>query len=252
MLAQIQKPDLWIIVDNSSSEHDWSVAKELSWVRYFQVEGEMSIGMLRNHCLAIALEAGAEHIVFWDDDDYYPPTRISTGVKALLDNPDADIATSSRMFLFLVRENVMMETGPFGENHGTAATYTIRRRYAEKHAFLDKKRGEELEFTNQWSAKMIQVPAEETIVVTGHGRNTVDKSDILRNPATYNSKVANDVNGKMYFRARWPVPWDLFQSTFFDARCDQLPESTPMAQSHSAEYLTRRTEETVESSERHA
>lgn len=249
MLSQIQKPDLWIIVDNSDApEYDWSASKELPWVMYTRVAGEKTIGALRNHCLGIALAAGADTIVFWDDDDYYPPTRISSGVKALIDNPEADIAASSRMFLFLVRENVMMETGPFSPKHGTAATYTIRRRYAETHKFPDKSRGEELEFTNQWTANLVQVPAEETIVVMGHGRNTVDKSEILRTPKIYNAKIANDVNGKMFFRARWPVPWDLFRSTFFDARCDRLPESTRTAPSRSADYLIRHTEGIVESS----
>ena len=253
MLSQIQQPDLWVIIDNSPpSEYDWSIAKELPWVVYMRVTGDITIGEMRNRCMGVAVAAGAEHIIFWDDDDYYPPTRIYTGVKALMDNPEADIAASSRMFLFLVRENVMLETGPFGPKHGTAATYTIRRRYAETHKFPDKARGEELEFTDQWNANMIQVPSEETIVVMGHGRNTVDKSDILRNLNLYKAKIANDINGKMFFRARWPVPWDLFRSTFFDARCDRLPESTPMAPSRSADYLIRHTEGTVRSSEHHA
>jgi glycosyltransferase involved in cell wall biosynthesis len=104
MLSQIQKPDLWIIVDNSSSpEYDWAASKELPWVMYTRVAGEKTIGTLRNDCLGMALAAGAEHIVFWDDDDYYPPTRISSGIKALMNNPEADIAASSRMFLFCTR-----------------------------------------------------------------------------------------------------------------------------------------------------
>jgi hypothetical protein len=248
MMSQIQKPDLWIVLDNSTTpEYDWSSSKEIPWVQYSRILGDNSIGTLRNHCLGLALAAGANTIVFWDDDDYYPPTRISSGLKALQDNPDADIAASSRMFLYLVRENVMMETGPFGPKHGTAATYTIRRRYAETHKFLDKRRGEELEFTNQWTANMVQVPAEETIVVMGHGRNTVDKSAVLRNSKVYNAKIVNDANGKMFFRARWPVPWDLFRSTFFDVRCDQPQENTPRAQSHSGDYLIRHTGGTVES-----
>ena len=253
MLSQTMKPDRWIVLDNSSSpQYDWSPAKELPWVDYVRVEGDQSIGSLRTQCLKLALDAGAEFIVFWDDDDYYPPTRISTGVRALLTKPTADIATSSRMMLLLVRENVMLETGPFGDSHGTAATYTIRRRYAETHTFPDARRGEELGFTNQWTASMIQVSAEETIVVIGHGRNTVDKSVILQTPHVYNAKVVNSTNGKMWMRMRWPVPWDLFQSTFFASRCDQPPENTPKVQSRLAEHQIRHTEETVTSSEHRA
>jgi glycosyltransferase involved in cell wall biosynthesis len=217
MDMQIRKPDLWVVLDNSSSPaEDWSVAKDRSNVFYERVYGIKPIGWMRNRCLEIALEQGADYIVFWDDDDYYPPTRISTGIKALEANPDADIAGSSKMFLLLTRENVLLETGPFGPTHATAATYTIRRRYAESHRFLDTKaRGEELEFTGEWTANLVQVPPEETIVVLGHGRNTVDKSVLLVTPHLFRAVILNRDNGRMMVRARWPVPWDTFRTTFY-------------------------------------
>lgn len=217
MDMQIQKPDLWVIVDNSSTPaHDWSVAKDRPGVLYHRVYEPCTIGWMRNRCLEIALKEGADYIVFWDDDDYYPPTRISTGVKVLEENPEISITGSSKMFLLLTRENVMMEVGPFGPKHATAATWTIRRNYAEKNRFLDTKvRGEEVEFTNQWTANIFQVPPEETIVVMGHGRNTVDKSQILERPHIFMAKVVNKDNGKMMLRTRWPVPWDMFRTTFY-------------------------------------
>lgn len=212
---QRQKPDAWVIVDNSSTPaHDWSVATSCPGVVYERIHDPKTIGWLRNRCLEMALELGADYIVFWDDDDYYPPTRISSGVNALENTPTADIAGSSRMYLLLTRENVMMETGPFSDTHATAATHTIRRRYAESHRFPDKDKGEEREFTNDWSAALVQVPAEETIVVMGHGRNTVDKSDLFRRPELYRARVLNADNGRMFMRVRWPVPWDTFRTTF--------------------------------------
>jgi glycosyltransferase involved in cell wall biosynthesis len=217
MGMQSRKPDLWVIVDNSSSPaEDWAVAKNREGVLYERVYGVQPIGWMRNRCLEIALAQGADYIVFWDDDDYYPPTRIASGVKALEANPEADIAGSSKMFVLLTKENVMLEVGPFGPTHATAATYTIRRRYAESHRFVDTKaRGEELEFTKEWTANLIQAPSEETIVVLGHGRNTVDKSVILESPQAFKARVVNRDNGRMVLRAQWPVPWDTFRTTFY-------------------------------------
>lgn len=217
MDMQIQKPDLWVILDNSSSPaQDWSVAKGRTGVLYERVYEVRPIGWMRNRCVEIALEQGADYIIFWDDDDYYPPTRISTGIRALEANPAADIAGSSRMFLLLTKENVLLETGPFGPTHATAATYTIRRRYAERHKFLDTKtKGEEVDFTEHWTANMVQVPAEETIVVLGHGRNTVDKSVLLETPNLFKATIVNKDNGRMMFRARWTVPWETFRTTFY-------------------------------------
>jgi len=83
MLAQTQLPVKWIVIDNSThDEHDWSVCQSIPWVDYVRVREKQTIGELRNICLEKALAAGAEYIVFWDDDDYYPPTRISMGVKS--------------------------------------------------------------------------------------------------------------------------------------------------------------------------
>jgi glycosyltransferase involved in cell wall biosynthesis len=215
MELQIQKPDLWIIIDNSSdANQDWSIAKDHPGVLYEKIEETKTIGALRNRCLDLAIENGADYILFWDDDDYYPPTRISSGVRALESNPEADIAGSSKMFMLLTRENVLMTTGPFSDTHATAATFTIRRRYAESHRFPDKSRGEELVFTNEWKAKLIQVPSEETILVMGHANNTVDKSDVYKRPHIYKAAVVNADNGKMMARMKWPIPWDIFRTTF--------------------------------------
>ena len=228
MEAQIVQPVAWVVVDNSTTpEQSWCEATYASPLVYEYVEGERPIGWLRNRCLELALEQNPDFIVFWDDDDYYPPTRISTGVKALLDNPTADIAASSKMHILLVRENVMMVAGPFHDKHGTAATYTVRASYAKTHRFNpEKTRGEELDFTGGWTANMLQVNSEETIVVMGHGRNTVDKSDLLHRPRAYNSVVVNSANGKMMLRSRWPVPWDLWKTTFSGVGCVSLRDCT--------------------------
>jgi glycosyltransferase involved in cell wall biosynthesis len=82
MDMQLRTPDLWVILDNSSTPaEDWSVAKDRPGVLYERVYEVRPIGWMRNRCLDIALAEGADVIVFWDDDDYYPPTRISSGIK---------------------------------------------------------------------------------------------------------------------------------------------------------------------------
>jgi glycosyltransferase involved in cell wall biosynthesis len=253
MDMQIRPPDLWIIVDNSTTPaHDWSIAKDRPGVLYERVYEPLTIGALRNRCLDLALAKGADIIVFWDDDDYYPPTRISTGLRALEANPHADIAGSSRMHLLLTRENVFLETGPFSEHHATAATWTLRRSYAETHRFEDKARGEEYGFTNGWTASLVQVPAEETIVVLGHRHNTVDKSDLLVRPSMYKATILNQDNGRMVVRSRWPLPWDIFRSTFCTEGCGALQAILPSEASPSARVLTPRTAETEGSAEHRA
>ena len=199
----------WIVLDNSDRTEDgWQNPTE-------RIGGTRTVAWMRNRCIELALETKCDYIVFWDDDDYYPPKRISTGVTALESDFTKSIAASSKMFLLLTKENVMMTTGPFHETHGTAATFTVRRSYAECNRFDPSKlKGEEVSFTNGWTAPMVQVSPEDSIVVMGHSRNTVDKSDLLKRPQVYSAKIINDANGKQWMRSRWPVPWDLYRATF--------------------------------------
>lgn len=213
---QLEQDWVWLVVDNSDDpEKDWSPFQHDDRVVYHKIEGKKPVAWLRNYCLEQALKLDFEYLVFWDDDDYYPPTRISGGISALEKTPDADIAGSTRMYILLTRENAMMLTGPFQENHATAATWTVRRRYVEANRFDETRtRGEEVSFTKDWKAKMVQVSPEECIVVMGHAHNTVDKSEILKHPRSYRSDIVNTDNGKMVFRSRWPVNWELWKKTF--------------------------------------
>ena len=157
------------------------------------------------------------------------------------------------MYLLLTRENVLMTTGPFHDLHATAATHTIRRRYAETHRFdPEKARGEEVTFTKGWTAKLKQIPAEDTIVVMGHSRNTVDKSQLLLRPQMFNAKVVNDINGKMAFRSRWPIEWGLWRRTFVDEAPASLPDCIPWGAEPPEVHPTARTEGTATSSEHRA
>ena len=225
MKQQTIKPDVWVIYDNSeTSEQSWKDIMQLNiGIRIVYVPtssvSHQPIGEMRNTCIEYALEYNPDYVVFWDDDDYYHPERIEQNIQALQKNPSADISASSKMFLLLTRENVFMSTGPFHEKHGTAATFCVRGEYARKNRFDGTKtRGEEVSFTNKWSANLVQVEnPEKMIVVMGHSKNTVDKSDLLVRPKMYNSTIINDANGKMYFRNHWNVSsqvWGLFRSTF--------------------------------------
>jgi glycosyltransferase involved in cell wall biosynthesis len=217
MKAQTRQPDLWVVVDNSSDPNDtWiGIGKDYPHVLYDRVEEPHTIGWMRNRCLDLALKAGAEYIVFWDDDDYYPPRRIEDAIVALEANPAAELAGSSKMYLLVLPENTLMTVGPYGPNHSTAATMVVRRRYAEVNRFNpEKEKGEEFSFTKGWTAPVAQVNAETAIVAIGHTRNTVNKSQVVHKPRVFAAESVNDVNGKQVFRMRWPVQWDLFRRTF--------------------------------------
>ena len=215
MRGQTMKPDHWIVLDNTPGEGGWKPSELVTLHAHTE---PLTIAQMRNKCLELALETKCGFIVFWDDDDYYPPTRIQTGVDALKANPTADIAGSSFMHVMLTELNVLMSVGPYQDKHATAATWTLRRRYALNNTFdVTRTFGEEHSFTHGWNANLIQVDADKTIVVMGHKGNTVSKTQLFWDPDKFLAKVVNNINGKQAFRSRWalaPPLWDLWRTTF--------------------------------------
>lgn len=215
MRAQTMKPDLWIVLDNTQGEGGWKESELITLHRHAE---PLTIAQMRNTCIELAIKAGCEFIVFWDDDDYYPPARIQIGVDALKDKPSADIAGCSLMHLMLTELNALMTVGPYQDKHATAGTWTLRRRYAMNNTFdVTKTFGEEASFTHGWKANLIQVDPHQTIVVMGHKGNTVSKTQVFWEPEKFLAKVVNTINGKQAFRSRWnltPELWDLWRTTF--------------------------------------
>lgn len=215
MRAQTMKPDHWIVLDNTLGEGGWNASDLVTLHTHTE---PLTIAQMRNKCLELALETKCGFIVFWDDDDYYPPTRIQVGVDALKANPAADIAGCSFMYVMLTELNALMSVGPYQDRHATAATWTLRRRYALNNTFdATRTFGEEQSFTHGWNANLIQVDADKTIVVMGHKGNTVSKTQLFWDPDKFLAKVVNNINGKQAFRSRWalsPALWDLWRTTF--------------------------------------
>jgi hypothetical protein len=222
---------VWIVVDNSDTlEQSWDISKSHSKVKYTRVEGKRPIGELRNICIAEALKTDSEYIAFWDDDDFYVPHRFTHAINMLNTHPDCAYVGCSELLLLLVKENVIIKVGPYGENHSTAASWVMRRAYAETNTFDPvATKAEEALFMHNWKTKMVMIDPSDCILVMGHSGNTVDKSQVRTKAAQFMSKDVNSANGKMIARMQWfksPEVWAQFQSTFFGASNAKPRDST--------------------------
>ncbi|HSB10212.1 MAG TPA: glycosyltransferase [Blastocatellia bacterium] len=140
------KAELVIIDDGSEPVGD--CLPEDDRIRYVRLDRRLTIGAKRN--LACA-EARGEFIVHWDDDDWYPPRRVSTQVRAMLDS-GASICGSSRIYYFdplgdRAFEYVYRAPGPAWVGGNTLA---YRKSFWEAHNFSDDQIGEDSRFV--WSA----------------------------------------------------------------------------------------------------
>ena len=170
----------WIIVDDGTDcIEDLISASGIKQIRYFRQETKMSLGQKRNYMHSFVK---GTIIVYMDDDDYYPPERISHAVDKLQENRQAMCAGSSEIYIYFKHIQKMYQGGPYGPNHATAGTFAFRTellkdtRY-EDHAAL----AEEKHFLKNYTVPFVQLDPMKTILVFSHEHNTFDKRKLLEN-----------------------------------------------------------------------
>ena len=134
----------------------------------------MRIGAKRN--LLNRLATG-KIIIAMDDDDYYPPTRVSNVVAAFEKNPAIQLAGSSEMLLYYTDTQTIYRMPSYSKKHATNGTMAWRNSYAATHQYDEfVTKAEEQSFLDNYQHPMIQL--DFTILVICHEDNTVDKQKL--------------------------------------------------------------------------
>jgi hypothetical protein len=168
----------WIIIDDGTDKISDLVA-HIPQVKYFSYNKKLLLGNKRN---LMHEKTKGDIIVYMDDDDYYPPTRVSHAVDMLIKTPHALCAGSSEMYIYFKHIQKMYQFGPYGQNHSTAGTFAFRRQllnstHYEDHAAL----AEEKYFLKNYTVPFVQLDPVKTILVFSHEHNTFDKRRLLEN-----------------------------------------------------------------------
>jgi hypothetical protein len=173
----------WIIVDDGTDKiQDLIRESGISQIKYVSVEKKMYLGAKRNlmhsHCKGSI-------IVYMDDDDYYPPDRISHAVERLLDNPAAMCAGSSEIYIYFKHIKRMIQFGPYQKNHATAGTFAFRAELLKTSKYEETAAlAEERAFLKDYTVPFVQLDPMKTILCFSHEHNTFDKRRLLE--AGYN------------------------------------------------------------------
>ena len=169
----------WIIVDDGTDKID-DLVSDHPLVSYFKFDKKMTLGKKRN---VMHKKARGSIIVYMDDDDYYPPERVSHAVEMLVKNPTALCAGSSEMYIYFKDTNQMVQFGPYGPNHATAGTFAFRKELLQEHQYNnDACLAEEREFLKGYTVPFVQLDSMKTILVFSHRHNTFDKRMLLQDP----------------------------------------------------------------------
>ena len=182
----ISKMELIIIDDGTDLIED--LVSHLPYVKYVKYNQKMTLGKKRN--LSHEFAKG-DVFVYMDDDDYYPPERVSHVVETLQQNPKVLCVGSSQMYIYFNEIKKMYQFGPYGPNHATAATFGFRRELLRKTCYLETScLSEEKHFLKNYTIPFAQLDPRKTILVFAHGQNTFDKRDLIRT----NSQFVHEVN----------------------------------------------------------
>ena len=169
----------WIIVDDGTDKIE-DIVKDHPLVKYFKYDEKMPLGKKRN---IMHQKARGSIIVYMDDDDYYPPERVSHAVEMLLKNPEALCAGSSEMYIYFKDSDQMIQFGPYGPNHATAGTFAFRKELLREHKYNnDACLAEEREFLKGYTVPFVQLDPMKAILVFSHRHNTFDKRTLLNDP----------------------------------------------------------------------
>ena len=181
----------WIILDDSN---EYSLKPQLNsssgiTIKYQKVGAKIKLGEKRN--IAHKLCSG-EFIVYMDDDDFYPPSRVSHAITVLKSSKNG-IAASTILPIFFTHDQQLWISGPFGINHGTAGTFAMTREFARTHFYpKDATCNEEKEFLENYSIPLAQLNPELTMICISHMRNTFDKKKMRINGPTPRMRPAQE------------------------------------------------------------
>jgi glycosyltransferase involved in cell wall biosynthesis len=168
----------WIIIDDGTDPIE-DLVKHIPQVKYFYYQEKMMLGQKRN---IMHSKCSGDIIVYMDDDDYYPPERISHAVETLQQNPTFLIAGCSEMHIYFNTENKMYAFGPYAPFHSTAATFAFKKELLNSTIYDNATAlAEEKHFLKNYTIPLKQLDPLKTILVFSHQHNSLNKEKLLTN-----------------------------------------------------------------------
>lgn len=177
----------WIIIDDGTDKIE-DLVTHIPQVKYYKYGEKLTLGKKRN---IMHEKTTGDIIIYMDDDDYYPPERISHAVETLQNNPQALCAGSSEMYIYFKHIQKMYQFGPYKENHSTAATFAFRRELLKQTSYDDTAcLAEEKHFLKNYTIPFVQLNPLKSILVFSHNHNSFDKKMLLDGPPNKYVKVS--------------------------------------------------------------
>jgi glycosyltransferase involved in cell wall biosynthesis len=168
----------WILLDDGQDKVKDLIdeaSKRIPNIRYIALDEKLTIGAKRNR---LNEEAKGSIIVAMDDDDYYPPCRVSAVVNAFKQKQNAmvELAGASEIYMYYSDIQTIYKLGPYHNKHATNGTMAWRASYAKTHTYDETvTHSEERSYLEDYKHPMIQLDPFKVMLVMSHSENTFDK-----------------------------------------------------------------------------
>ena len=203
----------WVIVEGSNNKEDAEKNKENinTLLKMHSKLSEMNHTCIHSHIKIVYIEytglllsdlrnlgnnkCSGKIIVCMDDDDYYPPERVSHAVTSLK-KTRCLIAGCSDIYMYDYFMGKLYKCKGFHQYHSTNNCMAYKREYLRNHKHAEGlKMAEEASFTNNFSVPMVQLDSQKCIIISSHNKNTYSKRKICRDTSNGTNPYFYEVNG---------------------------------------------------------
>ncbi|MGL6002571.1 MAG: glycosyltransferase [Plesiomonas sp.] len=189
----INRRELIILDDSEKSNQDIIdlIDDTYGLVKYIHLNKKEKLGKKRNMLNEMS---NGEYILCMDDDDYYPPNKISYTIGEML-RTGAKISGSDEMYIWYSHINKIYKTKKISDRNACNGTFCYHRDFLNTHRYCDNLSiSEEKFFLNNYTTDILQLDPSKTILCVSHSDNTFDKQKIINGCTASNISIEEFVN----------------------------------------------------------
>lgn len=187
--------ELIILDDSSNSNQDIVDSLDINKnIKYVHMTEHVALGKKRN---MINNMATGEYIVCFDDDDYYPPERVSHAVMKMSQSKE-HLSGTDILYIYYTHLDKIYQLGPYPSiNYASNGTLAYSKEYLKTHSHDDTSLyKEEEKFMNDFKEPLAKLDSFKTILCISHDKNTFDKKPIIKYGKETNLKLKSFVKDK--------------------------------------------------------
>jgi glycosyltransferase involved in cell wall biosynthesis len=164
-------------------------------IRYIYLNEKLPLGKKRNLINQYAKEKG-EYIICFDDDDFYPPEKISYTIRKMLGTKSI-ISGTSEIYIYFSDLKKLYRFNKLSNNHATNGTLCYHKNYLTNHKYEDNAQfAEEKVFLDQYQNPILQLDPLKCIICIAHNFNTFNKKNCMNLLHPLNIKLKSIVKDK--------------------------------------------------------